>query len=138
MPTKAKTSSTPLSDDAIRHRAYLMWEADGRPDGQAEHYWMKASEPDPDVAAKPKAKATAKKAAEALKASKPKGKTVSPAEPASKAAASKPAAKAAKPKAAAAAPKMKAAAAKVSAPAVKAKPAAKAPAKKPAAKKPKA
>ncbi|MDX6767104.1 MAG: DUF2934 domain-containing protein [Candidatus Methylacidiphilales bacterium] len=133
MPTKAKASSVPLSDDAIRHRAYLLWEADGRPDGQAEHYWMKASEPAPDVAAKPKAKATAKKTAEALKSARPRGKAVSPAEPAPLKLVAK--AKATPP---AKVPKVKAAAAKVSAPAVKAKPAAKAPAKKPAAKKPKA
>lgn len=25
-------------------RAYLMWEADGRPHGLADHYWMRASE----------------------------------------------------------------------------------------------
>ena len=121
MPTKAKSTAAPLSEDAIRHRAYLMWEADGRPDGMADHYWMKASEPAPDVGAKPKAKATAAKTAAALKSAKPKGKAVSPAEPAP--AKSKTAAKAEK-------PKLKAAAAKVSAPAVKAKPAAKAPAKK--------
>jgi hypothetical protein len=29
-------------DDAVRARAYLLWEADGRPDGRAEHYWQMA------------------------------------------------------------------------------------------------
>lgn len=31
-------------EEAIRMRAYLMWEADGRPHGLADHYWMRASE----------------------------------------------------------------------------------------------
>ena len=120
MPTKAKSTPAPLSEDAIRDRAYLMWEADGRPDGMAEHYWMKAAAP--DVSAKPKAKSTAVKTAAALKSAKPKGKPVNPAE-------------AAPPKAKAASkPKLKAAAAKVSAPAVKVKPAAKAPTRKAAKK----
>lgn len=115
MPTKARSISAPLNEDAIRDRAYLLWEADGRPDGMADHYWMKASEPTPDVSARPKVKATAAKTAAALKSAKPKGKAVNPAE-------------------AAPAKKLKAAAAKVSAPAVKAQPAAKAPAKKAARK----
>jgi len=130
VPTKARSISAPLNEDAIRDRAYLMWEADGRPDGMADHYWMKASEPAPDISAKPKAKATAAKTAAALKSAKPKGKAISPAEPAP--AKSKPAAKTANKTAEK--PKLKAAAAKVSAPAVKAKPAAKAPAKKAAKK----
>lgn len=32
-----------LSEDAIRYRAYLLWEADGRPEGRSEHYWHLAS-----------------------------------------------------------------------------------------------
>jgi hypothetical protein len=28
----------------IRERAYLMWEADGRPDGGSEEYWHRARE----------------------------------------------------------------------------------------------
>jgi len=124
LPTKAKSTPAPLSEDAIRDRAYLMWEADGRPEGMADHYWMKAAAP--DVSAKPKAKATAVKTAAALKSAKPKGKPVNPAEvaPPKAKAASKAEAK----------PKLKAAAAKVSAPAVKVKPAAKAPIKSPARK----
>ena len=120
MPTKAKSTVSPLSDEAIRHRAYLMWEADGRPDGWAEHYWQKASEPAPDIAAKPKAKAIAAKTAAALKAGKSKDKLVNPAETAVPKSKTK----------AVAPPKLKAAAAKVATPAVKAKPAAKAPKKK--------
>lgn len=63
MPTKAKSTPAPLSEDAIRDRAYLMWEADGRPEGMAEHYWMKAAAPDVSVKlkAKPKLKAAAAK-----------------------------------------------------------------------------
>lgn len=30
------------NDAAVRARAYLLWEADGRPDGRAEHYWQLA------------------------------------------------------------------------------------------------
>jgi histone H1/5 len=88
-----------------------MWEADGRPDGQSDHYWHKASQA-PDESAKAKVKATAAKAAAALKGGNPAETKPSKVSKAT----------AAKPKAAAAA--------KVAAPAVKAKPAAKAKAKK--------
>ena len=44
MPTKTKSTTSAPSEDAVRQRAYLMWEADGRPDGLADHYWLKASE----------------------------------------------------------------------------------------------
>lgn len=103
MPNKSKSTQIGLSDEAIRHRAYLMWEADGRPDGMAEHYWMKASEiteePTPPIA---KAKiAKAEKSPKAAKAAKPEV-TKS---------------------------KVKTAAAKLAAPAVKAKAAAKTPVK---------
>jgi hypothetical protein len=30
------------SDDAIRLRAYALWERDGRPDGQHETHWKQA------------------------------------------------------------------------------------------------
>jgi len=40
MPSKATTTITPtVSDDAVRTRAYLMWEADGKPFGRDSHYW---------------------------------------------------------------------------------------------------
>jgi hypothetical protein len=29
-------------DEAVRERAYLLWECDGRPDGRAEEYWQRA------------------------------------------------------------------------------------------------
>jgi hypothetical protein len=44
MPAKSKPAdaATMVSEDAIRQRAYFMWEADGRPDGQHDHYWSRA------------------------------------------------------------------------------------------------
>ena len=37
------TSTTDIHEDAVRVRAYHLWEADGRPDGRAEHYWQLAA-----------------------------------------------------------------------------------------------
>ena len=37
--TKAAETAANLSDDAIRQRAYFLWEKDGRPEGRDEHYW---------------------------------------------------------------------------------------------------
>ena len=42
-------SDNPLEDDpareqAIRERAYALWEADGRPDGSDKEYWERARE----------------------------------------------------------------------------------------------
>jgi len=31
-----------VNEDAIRQRAYYLWEADGRPDGRHDHYWSLA------------------------------------------------------------------------------------------------
>jgi hypothetical protein len=43
MPAKSKPDSAALvSEDAIRQRAYFMWEADGRPEGGHDHYWSRA------------------------------------------------------------------------------------------------
>lgn len=41
MPEKSRPADTAtiVSDDAIRQRAYFMWEADGRPEGRGDHYW---------------------------------------------------------------------------------------------------
>jgi len=41
MPGKSKPADTAaiVSEDAIRQRAYFMWEADGRPEGRGDHYW---------------------------------------------------------------------------------------------------
>jgi hypothetical protein len=46
MPGKSKPADTAaiVSDDAIRQRAYYLWEADGRPDGRGDHYWHLAHE----------------------------------------------------------------------------------------------
>jgi len=46
MPSKSKPADTAamVSDDAIRQRAYYMWEADGRPEGRGDHYWHLAHE----------------------------------------------------------------------------------------------
>jgi hypothetical protein len=44
MPSKSKPADTAamISDDAIRQRAYYLWEADGRPEGTGDHYWHRA------------------------------------------------------------------------------------------------
>ena len=44
MPAKSKPADPAelVSEDAIRQRAYFMWEADGRPEGGHEHYWRLA------------------------------------------------------------------------------------------------
>ncbi|MCR6671508.1 DUF2934 domain-containing protein [Devosia ginsengisoli] len=44
MPAKSKSTDAAslLSEEAIRDRAYFMWEADGRPDGGHDHYWSRA------------------------------------------------------------------------------------------------
>jgi hypothetical protein len=87
MPSKS-TATAAVSDDAIRTRAYLLWEADGRPFGQDGHYWGLAAA---ELTTPATPKAAAAKAATASKIAKPK----TAAKPV------KAAAKAAKPKAAA-------------------------------------
>ena len=44
MPGKSKVADTAamINEDAIRQRAYYLWEADGRPDGKHDHYWAQA------------------------------------------------------------------------------------------------
>jgi hypothetical protein len=63
LPIKSKSTSPAdtAEADAIRARAYLLWEADGRPDGRAEHYWQLAEAA--SGTAKPK-RASSTKAAE--------------------------------------------------------------------------
>lgn len=54
------------SDDAIRQRAYYLWEADGRPDGRSEHYWqlaMAEAHAAPAAKTKPKVAKAGKEAA---------------------------------------------------------------------------
>jgi hypothetical protein len=75
VPTKTKSTASAPNEDAIRQRAYLMWEADGRPDGQAEHYWLKASE----APVKKLKAAAAKAAAPAVKAKPAKAAAKAPA-----------------------------------------------------------
>ena len=44
MPGKSKAADTAamINEDAIRQRAYYLWEADGRPEGRHDHYWTQA------------------------------------------------------------------------------------------------
>ena len=69
MPAKSKPADAAqmVSEDAIRQRAYYMWEADGRPDGQHDHYWARAHE----EATKAFAEATANGVARASKGKSP-------------------------------------------------------------------
>lgn len=76
MPSKSTTQA--FSDDAVRTRAYLMWEADGRPFGRDDHYWglafaemsapAKPKRAAASVKAEPAKKAKAKTAAKPVKA----------------------------------------------------------------------
>lgn len=130
MPNKAKAQPAAPSEDALRTRAYLLWEADGRPEGMADHYWIKAHELDQAVQAD--VHATATKTAAAMKAGKgqkpDKGKKAPAAGEAPKAGTAK--TKSVKTRVVEPAKaRLKAAASKVAALAVKAKPAAKAPKK---------
>lgn len=114
MPSKSNTTDTAgLTDDAIRDRAYFLWEADGRPEGRGDHYWglalaelkAAASAPATPKAKKPPAPPKSSGKAAAAKAIK-KGEAAKPAKAAKKAEAAKPAKKAAtKPRAAAVATK---------------------------------
>jgi hypothetical protein len=71
MPSKPATTITPtVNEDAVRARAYLMWEADGKPFGRDEHYWGLALTEMTAEQAKPKRAAATSVASE--KKSKPK------------------------------------------------------------------
>lgn len=80
MPSKSIAASVP-SEDAIRTRAYLLWEADGRPFGRDDHYWglalseMTAPAKRAAASIRPVAekKAKAKPPAKAAKPAKAKG-----------------------------------------------------------------
>lgn len=70
----SKSTIQPVDEEAVRTRAYLMWEADGKPDGLSDHYWSLAyAEAVPD---KPKRSAARAKAAPETKSAvkKPAGK----------------------------------------------------------------
>ncbi|WP_423065833.1 DUF2934 domain-containing protein [Devosia sp. CN2-171] len=41
-PADSGSTAALVSEDAIRQRAYFLWEADGRPDGAHDHYWARA------------------------------------------------------------------------------------------------
>jgi hypothetical protein len=44
-PAYEKTKEDPAHrEERIRERAYQMWEADGRPEGNADQYWHRAKE----------------------------------------------------------------------------------------------
>ena len=107
MPSKSKATDTGaiVSEDAIRDRAYFLWEADGRPEGRGEHYWSVAAD---EATQALKGKTTTGDMPAAVKASKAtkaklKAAEGKPAKPVKKAAAEVPKAKkaATKPRAAA-------------------------------------
>lgn len=56
---------TEISEDAIRARAYALWEGDGRPDGSHDAHWLEAlrqltDEAEATVPVAPKAAKTSK------------------------------------------------------------------------------
>ncbi|OEO30016.1 hypothetical protein VW23_023290 [Devosia insulae DS-56] len=69
MPAKSKPadSAAMVSEDAVRQRAYYLWEADGRPEGKHDHYWTLAHQ----EATKAFAEATANGVAKAGKGKSP-------------------------------------------------------------------
>ena len=38
------SDSSPNLEERIRHRAYLLWEAEGSPEGRQDEYWHRARE----------------------------------------------------------------------------------------------
>lgn len=40
----ARNQTAPLGEDAIRARAYQIWEEEGRPEGRHEFHWQRALE----------------------------------------------------------------------------------------------
>lgn len=110
MPAKSKPTDAAslVSEDAIRQRAYFMWEADGRPEGAHDHYWTRAHaeatkafiEATSDGVARATKGKTANAAPSAVKATKAtKEKVKAKAKP-TKVTDTKPAKKATKPRAA--------------------------------------
>ncbi len=101
MPHKTTSDAAPApSDDAIRERAYYLWEADGKPAGRDQYYWhlaqaelstapsveaaapvkktrAKAAKPASDGAAKAPEKAPAKSSAKAESKAESKPKAAS-------------------------------------------------------------
>ena len=72
---------TPPNDEAIRDRAYAIWEREGRPQGRERDHWLQArwelSGEEAKAAAAPKPAAKARKPA--AKARKPAAKARKPA-----------------------------------------------------------
>lgn len=101
-----------VNDDAIRQRAYYMWEADGRPDGKHDHYWrlahQEATHAFAEATANGVAKATKGKNPSAMPAAVKSPKLAKDAKPVKAKAEAKPTKKAAtKPRAAVPAKKAK-------------------------------
>ena len=84
----SKSTMIAASPDAIRTRAYLLWEADGRPFGRDDHYWGLAAA---ELIAPAKPKAAAAKATAPAKTAKAKASSKAAAKPAKPRAAAKPA-----------------------------------------------
>jgi hypothetical protein len=105
MPAKTTTPdpASIVSEDAIRDRAYYLWEADGRPEGRGDHYWgiahaeatkafikatsngvAKATKGKPANAAPAAVKATKTTKAKVKEAAAPKPKIKAEAKPAKK------------------------------------------------------
>jgi hypothetical protein len=85
MPGKSKHDTFDSSEDAIRQRAYFLWEADGRPEGSGEHYWHLANEAvrasaASNGSAEKVAKPARKAAVKPVKAAAPKVKAAKPVE----------------------------------------------------------
>ena len=63
------------TEDQIRVRAYQLWEADGRPDGQADTYWHRAAMDTVEkTAKKPARRAKPAKTADAAEVAAPLAK----------------------------------------------------------------
>ena len=89
-----------ITEEAIRERAYTIWQREGEPDGRQEEHWQQALEEltaeaaaagSPvegvaglDAPAKPRARRTTKAAAGTTAAAKPAKAAASPAKPAAK------------------------------------------------------
>lgn len=79
MPSKSTAAPVP-SEDAIRTRAYLLWEADGRPFGRDDHYWgLALSEMTAPAAPAKRAAASVRPVAEKKAKAKPAAKAAKPA-----------------------------------------------------------
>lgn len=86
MPGKSISAPT-FSEDAVRTRAYFLWEADGGPVGRDEHYWSLALA---EVAAAMKPGRAAAAGAEAAPARKLRPKTAAKPKTATKVTKTKP------------------------------------------------